>query len=182
MIVWANVHWMDGNENFHGFCGSEVCLGDMPWVPWISWSSPLNIGSSCSPCVQAAAVWGTQEPVASKSCQSFEQAGNHPHQGLETHPGWALTARTGFGSEEWQGNSDLVKKLLLFSFSFFIYLFNPTSQILPQIWLHRCFTGSGCSTHGYVPSEASFRVWRPWQPWIWRAGLPVVPQHRGDLV
>ena len=132
---------MDGSEHFHGFCGSKVCLEDMPWVPWTSWSSPLNMGTSCSSCVRAAVVWGTQEPVASKSCQSFEEAGNHPHQGLETHPSWALTARTGFRSEEWQGNSDLVMELLLFSLSFFVYLLvqsdfsNLASQVLHRLWV-----------------------------------------------
>lgn len=131
MIVWANVHWMDGSENFHGFCGSKVCLEDVPWGPWISWWSPLSIGTSCPSCVEAAVVWGTQEPVASKSCQETTgwkppspRTGNTPRLSLDFQD----------RLQPW-GVADLVKELLLFSLSFFVYLLvqsdfsNPSADL-----------------------------------------------------
>lgn len=144
MIVWANVHWMDGSENFHGFCGSKVCLEDVPWGPWISWWSP-RVQAPAAPLVCMLQWCGAPRNLWPQRALRKPQAGNHPHQGLETHPGWALTARTGFSPEEWQRNSDLVKELLLFSLSFFVYLLvqsdfsNPsadlTSQVLHQLWV-----------------------------------------------
>ena len=34
-IGWADIPWMDGDEYFHGFCSSKVCLEDVSWGPLV---------------------------------------------------------------------------------------------------------------------------------------------------
>lgn len=120
---------------------------------WISWSIPLNIGSSCSPCVQASKQCCFYRPVASRSCQvAAEQLSPPSLKRTETH-GLGASCQDRLRLWGCGGNSGWSRSCCCFLPPFFVTCSMRLTRSFTDLWLELLPTGSGCSTHRYVPSN-----------------------------